>query len=78
MYVYILENKTNPRHYYVGITEDLKSRLHVHNVGQVTHTSKFRPWRYKNAFWFSDDQKAAQFEKYLKGGSGRAFAKKHF
>jgi putative endonuclease len=27
---------------------------------------------------FSDDAKADQFEAYLKTGSGRAFAKKHF
>jgi hypothetical protein len=27
---------------------------------------------------FNDEQRAIAFEKYLKSGSGRAFAKKHF
>jgi putative endonuclease len=78
MYVYILQSLKLPDDYYVGITNDLKSRLEKHNAGQVPHTSKFRPWRYKNAFWFLDNLAANKFEKYLKTGSGRAFAKKHF
>jgi hypothetical protein len=27
---------------------------------------------------FPDESRAARFEKYLKSGSGRAFAKRHF
>jgi hypothetical protein len=27
---------------------------------------------------FPDEQRAIQFERYLKSGSGRAFAKRHF
>jgi hypothetical protein len=30
------------------------------------------------AIKFEDDQKALAFEKYLKSGSGRAFANRHF
>jgi hypothetical protein len=32
----------------------------------------------KNAFAFTEKEKALAFEKYLKSHSGRAFAKKHF
>jgi hypothetical protein len=32
----------------------------------------------KDYIAFSDEQRATAFEKYLKSGSGRAFAKKHF
>ena len=74
-YVYILENHDS-EHFYVGITEDPLARLAKHNAGEVTHTSKYRPWRLKTYVAFSDEQRAFEFEKYLKSASGRAFAKK--
>ena len=75
-YVYILESVSAPGRYYVGFTEDLKARLHRHNSGDVPHTAKFRPWRIKTALAFRDKERATQFERYLKSGSGRAFASK--
>ncbi|HEU5272733.1 MAG TPA: GIY-YIG nuclease family protein [Xanthobacteraceae bacterium] len=75
-YVYILESDPTPDHFYVGVTDDLRARLHKHNAGEVLHTSKFRPWRLKTYLAFSDERKAAEFERYLKSASGRAFAKK--
>jgi putative endonuclease len=78
IYVYILQSQSYPDRHYAGITEDLKSRLKQHNAGEVFHTAKYRPWIIKNYFAFNDRQKAYAFEKYLKSGSGRAFAKKHF
>lgn len=78
LYVYILQSLADPDHFYVGITADLKSRLRAHNAGEVFHTAKFKPWKIKNYFAFDDDKKAYAFERYLKTGSGRAFAKKHF
>ena len=75
-YVYILES-LNFEHFYIGITDDLRTRLAKHNAGEVPHTSKFRPWRrLKTYIAFSDEKQAVAFEKYLKSGSGRAFAKK--
>jgi len=76
VYVYILQSEADPNSFYVGITEDLKSRLQKHNNGEVPHSSKFRPWRIKTAVAFSDPDRAAAFERYLKSGSGRAFARK--
>jgi putative endonuclease len=76
-YVYILES-LDSEHFYVGITDDLRARLPKHNAGEVPHTSKYRPWRIRTYFAFSDKARAVAFEKYLKSGSGRAFAKKHF
>jgi predicted GIY-YIG superfamily endonuclease len=75
-YVYILESEGDAAHFYVGLTDDFASRLENHNAGRVPHTSKFRPWRFKNVIAFADPAKAIAFEKYLKSGSGRAFAKK--
>ena len=74
-YVYILESHDS-EHFYVGITDDLRARLAKHNAGEVPHTSKYRPWRLKTYVAFSDEKQAIAFEKYLKSGSGRAFAKK--
>jgi putative endonuclease len=74
-YVYILESQDS-EHFYVGITDDVPARLAKHNAGEVAHTSKYRPWRLKTYVAFNDEKQAFAFEKYLKSGSGRAFAKK--
>ena len=75
-YVYILQSEGDAEHFYVGLTDDVEVRLENHNQSRVPHTSKFRPWRLKNMIGFADPDKAVAFERYLKSGSGRAFAKK--
>ncbi|MEO1045993.1 MAG: GIY-YIG nuclease family protein [Pseudomonadota bacterium] len=75
-YVYILQSINAPDQYYTGITADLKKRLEAHNNGQSPHTAKHRPWRLVSYVAFADEAKAQAFEKYLKSGSGRAFAAK--
>jgi predicted GIY-YIG superfamily endonuclease len=74
--VYILESQANAKHFYVGLTENLHERLRTHNAGEVPHTAKFRPWRIKTVVAFTSEERASQFERYLKTASGRAFAKK--
>jgi putative endonuclease len=74
-YVYILQSVTDRERFYTGITDDLNARLSKHNLGEVAHTSKYRPWRIKTYIAFRDGESAQAFEKYLKSGSGRAFAK---
>jgi putative endonuclease len=74
-FVYILES-SDGEHWYAGMTDDVPARLAKHNAGEVPHTSKFRPWRTKTYLAFADEKQALAFEKYLKSGSGRAFAKK--
>ena len=56
--------------------EGLKQRLADHNAGKSPHTSKYTPWRLVTYVAFSDIEKARAFERYLKSGSGHAFAKK--
>ncbi|MFZ0423002.1 MAG: GIY-YIG nuclease family protein [Xanthobacteraceae bacterium] len=75
-YVYILQSIADPESHYTGITEDPKARLAKHNAGDVPHTSKFKPWRLNTYIAFSNETRAAAFEKYLKSSSGRAFARK--
>ena len=76
IYVYILQSEVAPGTFYVGLTEDLRTRLKTHNSGQVPHTAKFLPWGIKTAVAFTNRQRAIEFERYLKSASGRAFAKK--
>jgi len=77
-YVYLLESTSYPGKRYIGITSDLNNRLKEHNAGKSPHTAKFKPWKVVVAVRFADDSKAEAFEKYLKSGSGNAFAKRHF
>jgi predicted GIY-YIG superfamily endonuclease len=78
LYVYILKSEQDPTKHYTGLTTNIKERLKSHNQGQSPHTTKHRPWSLKNAIWFDTAEKARAFERYLKSGAGRAFAKKHF
>jgi putative endonuclease len=81
-YVYILQSLKHPDKYYVGCTNDVSERLREHNAGrsesQSRHSSLHGPWKLVVQIGFEDRAKAFTFEKYLKSGSGRAFAKKHF
>ena len=77
-YVYILIDTETEMHHYVGFTQDLSERLAKHNAGEVPHTTKFKPWRIQTAIAFDCKEKAVAFEDYLKSGSGREFAKRHF
>jgi putative endonuclease len=74
-YVYLLES-LDGEHFYVGIADNVRARLIKHNAGEVPHTSKYRPWRVRTYIAFTDEKLAIAFEKYLKSGSGRAFAKR--
>ncbi|HEY2680791.1 MAG TPA: GIY-YIG nuclease family protein [Candidatus Udaeobacter sp.] len=77
-YVYILVSELDARRHYSGITRYLQPRLKEHNQGKCPHTSKHRPWRIETAIAFRSDRKARSFERYLKSGSGREFARRHF
>lgn len=77
-YVYILQSEVGPSKHYVGILSDPARRLDEHNNGKSIHTNKHKPWKIVISIGFDDAAKAAAFERYLKSGSGRAFAKKHF
>ena len=77
-YVYLLESETDPTKRYVGFTDDLKQRLADHNAGKSKYTLSDRPWRLITYTAFVDREKALVFERYLKIGSGHAFARRHF
>ena len=76
-YVYILQSLSHPEQFYTGLTKDVPARLAAHNAGLSPHTSKYRPWRLISSHYFENVATAAAFERYLKSGSGRAFAVRH-
>jgi predicted GIY-YIG superfamily endonuclease len=76
--VYVLRNTDRRPQFYVGLTSEVNARLRDHNMGRCPHTATRRPWQLHVVIEFSDEQRAARFERYLKSGSGRAFAKRHF
>ena len=77
-FVYMMRSVNEPARHYVGLTDDVRRRLTAHNLGRAAHTRKHLPWQLVAAIEFADAHVAARFEKYLKTGSGRAFAKRHF
>lgn len=77
-FVYILRSESNPDRHYVGRTADVDTRLAWHNDGPCGYTRNHRPWSVIVSVEFPDESRATRFERYLKSGSGRAFAKRHF
>ncbi len=77
-YVYILKNGDSKPHVYSGLTSDVRVRLADHHASRCVHTATYRPWQLHVVIEFHDEQQAIHFERYLKSGSGRAFAKRHF
>ena len=75
--VYILRSLTAPNRPYVGLTHDLQKRLDAHNSG------RYAPFPFPSPpglgwFRFPSPGTPSPFDPYLKSGSGRAFAKRHF
>ncbi|PYR92594.1 MAG: excinuclease ABC subunit C [Acidobacteria bacterium] len=77
-FVYILRSESEPERHYVGVASDVDERLEWHNAGPLGHATRYRPWRVVVSMELPDEQAVRHFEGYLKSGSGRAFAKRHF
>ena len=73
-YVYFLKLKNEG--FYVGSTNDLKRRLHSHQVGDVNSTKKHLPIKLKSYIAIETEEQARKLETYFKSGSGKALAKK--
>ncbi len=77
-FVYLLQSTADARQHYVGLTADPIGRLAAHNAGESPYTARFRPWRAVLTMEFAEEKRAIAFERYLKTGSGREFARRHF
>lgn len=78
LYVYVIRTVANPPRYYTGLAADVSERLKNHNSGSSPHTARHRPWRLHVVIGFTDEARAAAFERFLKSGSGRSFSRTHF
>jgi len=76
-YAYILYSEESGNFYY-GSTQDLQRRALQHNRGESKATKPYIPWRLVCYIAFEEESLAKDFEKYLKTGSGKAFAYKRF
>ena len=74
-YVYII--RCNDNTHYVGRSKNISDRLRRHKKGEVRYTCNRKPLQLITYCVFFDEYQAVLFEKYLKSGSGRAFAKRH-
>jgi len=74
-YVYIIQSQKD-NSYYVGSSKDLKRRFDEHNRGEVHFTSSRKPYTLAWYCAFKTKKQSIEFEKYLKQGSGFAFARK--
>jgi predicted GIY-YIG superfamily endonuclease len=75
--VYVSRSILDPTRYDTGVTSDLGERLTAHNAGRYLHTSDGRRWWLDLVIQFADERRALKFERYLKSGSGGAFATRH-
>lgn len=75
-YVYLIRSVSYPDKTYIGFTTDIKQRFKKHNECSTPSTAHFRPWKLVTYICFDDESKARSFERYLKIGSGHAFAQK--
>lgn len=73
-YVYILELENGQ--FYTGYSDDLTTRIKRHRQGSTTTTSRVKPQQLVFYGAFSSEQKARDFERYLKTKSGFAFRNK--
>jgi putative endonuclease len=74
-YVYVLNSKTK-KYIYVGLTNNLKRRIHQHQTGREKTTRPYRPFEVLKVETFPDRIQARQREKYLKSGIGKEYLKK--
>ena len=72
-YVYLIRSTKDPSKTYIGYTTNLEQHLETHNSGGSKQTLKLVA-----SLAFDTEEKAVSFEKYIKVGSGHAFAKKRF
>ncbi len=77
-FVYILTSEKFYHRCYIGVSGDIERRLKEHNRGDSEYTKKYAPWKLRTYISFEKKNKAEEFEKYLKSGSGFAFLRKRF
>lgn len=76
-HVYVIVPDSHPDRYYIGFSSRPPDRLSEHNAGKNPSTAGFVPWSFAAIFSFPAEERVRRFERDLKGGSGRAFLRRH-
>jgi len=71
-YVYILKSETDGN-LYIGSTNDLKRRIHQHNIGEVASTKPRVTIELQAYVAVQSEDMARSLEQYLETGSGHPF-----
>jgi len=71
-YIYVLKSKKDLKRY-IGLTNNLESRISLHNNGKVESTKNRRPLVLLYYEEIEDRAEAAKSEKFLKSGKEREF-----
>jgi putative endonuclease len=72
--VYVIQSLKDGR-IYVGLSENVETRLKQHNKGMKTSTRFYKPWKLLFVEEFKNRFEARIREKYLKAGSGKEYIK---
>jgi predicted GIY-YIG superfamily endonuclease len=70
-YVYVLKSLVDSTRSFSGVTRDWRALLDAHNAGKCAPTADARPWAIDLLVPFSDDARAAAFERYVKSDARR-------
>ena len=73
-YVYVLLSIKDGK-FYIGQTNNLRSRVERHHFGYVKSTKHRRPIKFIYYREFKTRSEAMRYEKYLKSGAGHNFLK---
>ena len=69
-FTYILKSAKNSR-YYIGYTENMLSRLSLHNAKKVTSTKHDTPWELFHVEEFKTEKEAINRERQIKSWKSR-------
>ncbi|MEK7575325.1 MAG: GIY-YIG nuclease family protein [Patescibacteria group bacterium] len=76
-YTYVLKSLSNSD-LYVGSTENIEQRLHLHNTGRVRSTKAYRPWIMLENKPFKTRSEAQSHEYFLKSGQQKEILRKKY
>ena len=71
-YTYILKSKLTGS-YYIGQTNDIVKRLHLHNSGYNKSTKNGLPWELVYSEKYNTRSEAVRRENYIKGKKSKAY-----
>lgn len=76
-FIYILQSLIN-NDIYIGSTENIESRIKLHNLGKVKSTRGYKPWQLLEQREFNSRSEAILQERFLKTGQQKEIIKRKY